>query len=105
MNDQKCFNSTLVRLEEADTGEGTWVTIKFQFHPGPIRSLIVNRRVAQSERFQFHPGPIRRRRRAGSGRKSRSCFNSTLVRLEAAREVPGLTSFPGFNSTLVRLEG
>jgi len=76
------FNSTLVRLEASYSPVSSFRFWWFQFHTGSIRSL----------------SPARAKSNAPGG------FNSTLVRLEAARWFAASNSLRGFNSTLVRLE-
>ena len=102
--DWSCFNSTMVRLEDARCpwcdGEGAG----FNSTMVRLEALCEYAHSRATYPFQFHNGSIRRLPEEGEAAPSPR-FNSTMVRLEALSALPLPGSCRCFNSTMVRLEG
>jgi len=54
-----CFNSTMVRLEDAHLKTENKIELLFQFHDGAIRRLMCITVTLNMWKFQFHDGAIR----------------------------------------------
>jgi hypothetical protein len=85
----KGFNSTLVRFIREQESLGQFVWRKFQFHVGPIHSVVMSVDVKPSLMFQFHVGPIHSPSVGGRVSSGFCRFNSALVRF-----IHKMTAFP-----------
>ena len=54
-----CFNSTMVRLKDAQKRSLKQQVGKFQFHNGSIKSRHYHKGVYRLDEFQFHNGSIK----------------------------------------------
>ena len=84
------FNSTMVRLKDADTTKEWIVRLRFQFHNGSIKSKQHQAILNFKTGFQFHNGSIKSRVIISEPTLLVS-FNSTMVRLKEARRVKDWT--------------
>ena len=75
----------------------------FQFHIGAIKSKYFRPTEVDLLVFQFHIGAIKRFTEMNF-KKTKTNFNSTLVRLKAPMSARSLNISSYFNSTLVRLK-
>ena len=97
------FNSTMVRLK-ASTFNVDWMTGKFQFHYGTIKSITPS--VHLPSCINFNSTMVRLKDLSAADIDMwYTNFNSTMVRLKVYASRVGKMELLNFNSTMVRLKG